>query len=139
VVTIEVDVVEVDDDVIEVEGSSAKANVVVGESGDVAVESTTSADVQALNTSDAAMAAPMNSGGRLAPPNPNDHLRGFTDLPQIPRTRSNPTRPTKSAPGECFRNLISPPIQGASSRGLTRQQLGSVSPRFTTRNVACDG
>jgi hypothetical protein len=104
------DVDEVDEDAIEVEGGSAEANVVVGESNDVVVESTEPVEEQAPNTSDAAMATPANSGGRLAPPNPNDHLRGFTGLPQIPRTRSNPTRRKKSASGECLRNLISPPI-----------------------------
>jgi hypothetical protein len=116
VVTIEVDVVEADDDVIEVEDGSVEVDV-VGGMIEVVVESTEPVEEQVLNTSDAAMAAPMNSGGRLAPPNPNDLRRGFTGLPQIPRTRSNPTRPRTSAPGECFRNLISLPIYGASSPG----------------------
>jgi hypothetical protein len=61
------------------------------------------------------MATSMNNGRRLTPPNPNDHRRGFTDLPRIPRNRSNPTRRRKSALGGCFRSLISLSISGASS------------------------
>jgi hypothetical protein len=42
------------------------------------------------------MATLMNNGGRLTPANPNDPRCGFTGLPQIPRTRSNPTLRRKS-------------------------------------------
>ena len=61
------------------------------------------------------MATPMNNGGRLTPPNPNDHRRGFTGLAQIPRIGSNPTRRRKSTLGECLRSFISLRISGASS------------------------
>jgi hypothetical protein len=68
-------------------------------------------------TSDAEMATLMNNGGRLTPLNPNDRRCGFTGLPRIPCTRSNPTCRRKSALGGCLRDLISPPIDVASCRG----------------------
>jgi hypothetical protein len=61
------------------------------------------------------MATLMNNGGRLTPANPNDPRCGFTGLPQIPRTRSNPTLRRKSTLRGCLRSPISLRISGASS------------------------
>jgi hypothetical protein len=51
---------------------------------DVDVESSESAEVQALKTSNAATVTPTRNGGRVGPPNLIDHNRRLTGYPQNP-------------------------------------------------------
>jgi hypothetical protein len=127
----EVDLVEVDEDVVEVEGGSVEANGAAGMSDvgagmfGVVVDSIDPVEVQALNTTVAAMATPARHGRRLASTTPSDQRRGLTANPKTPGVFSS--------------DLISSCIEGVSSWELTRQQLVFVSLRFIPGNVAFDG
>ena len=79
---------------------------VVGGIDDVDIESSESAEVQALKISNAATVTPTRNGGRVGPPELIDHNRRLTGHPHIPCSRSNPTRPDRRALQDSLSCLI---------------------------------